>query len=59
MARIFSYLTDMVLFLAVLAFTGVAIIAVAIAAPLAIGVTAIIGRKGDKSRSGWQAAKAG
>lgn len=50
-------LMDMVLFIVVLAFTGVAIIAVAIAAPLALAVSAIIGARGEH-RSGWRPAKA-
>ena len=50
-------LSDFVLLLVVLCFTGVAIVAVAIAAPLALAVSALIGTRGEK-RTGWQTVKA-
>ncbi|WP_306252959.1 hypothetical protein [Parvularcula sp. IMCC14364] len=52
-----SGIADIFLFIIILAFTGVTVIAVAIAAPLALGISAIIGsRRAEKS--GWQPAKA-
>lgn len=50
-------LVDFVLFVVVLCFTGVAMIAVAIVAPLAVGVSAIIGRQ-QRTRSSWKPVKA-
>lgn len=50
-------LVDFVLFVIVLCFTGVAMIAVAIVAPLAVGISAIIGRH-KRPRSSWRSAKA-
>ena len=52
-----SAIADMFIFVVVLCFTGVAIVAVAIAAPLAIAVSAIVGTRGT-SRRGWRPAKA-
>ncbi len=52
-----SGVADIFLFIIILAFTGVTVIAVAIAAPLALGISAIIGsRRAEKT--GWQPAKA-
>ncbi len=48
---------DIVLFVVVLCFTGITIVALAIAAPLAVAVSAIIGTRRE-GRSGWKAAKA-
>ena len=48
---------DFILFIVVLCFTGVAMLAVAIVAPLAVGVSAIIGRN-RRSRSSWKPTKA-
>lgn len=55
--KIFSALFDGLMFVIILAFTAIAMIAVAIAAPLAIGITALIGRRKDSRRQGWQAAR--
>ncbi len=53
-----SGLTDIFLFVIILCFTGVTVIAVAIAAPLALGISAIIGNRRN-TRPGWRPAKAG
>ncbi len=48
---------DIVLFVVVLCFTGITIVALAIAAPLAVAISALIGSRRE-GRSGWKAAKA-
>ena len=58
MKKAASGLMDVVLFVVVLCFTGVAMIAVAIVAPLAVGISALIGRHRD-TRSSWKRVKAG
>lgn len=57
MIGIANAVVDALLFMIVLAFTGVVVIALAVAAPLALGVTAIIGRQ-RPSRRGWTPAEA-
>ena len=48
---------DIILFVVVLGFTGITMIALAIAAPLALGISALIGAKSEQ-RAGWKPVKA-